>query len=90
MNLLIWIFRQVQKENLAARLLHNAEIDQFVPNNTLADLFRLKPKGLEGSEIGVYLDGEIAREGSKKQKRDKVEKKAAKKRMVIWIWLNQD
>lgn len=74
-------FKQVQKENLAARLLHNAEIDQFVPNNTLADLFRLKPKGLEGSEIGVYLDGEIAREGSKKQKRDKVEKKAAKKRM---------
>uniref|UniRef100_A0A8R1HLM0 DNA repair and recombination protein RAD54-like n=1 Tax=Caenorhabditis japonica TaxID=281687 RepID=A0A8R1HLM0_CAEJA len=70
--------KQVQKGLLGAQLLHNADVDHAVPNNSMADLFRLKPKGLEGSEIGLYLPGEIAKESMSK---DKKIKKAEKKKM---------
>uniref|UniRef100_A0A1I7U009 DNA repair and recombination protein RAD54-like n=1 Tax=Caenorhabditis tropicalis TaxID=1561998 RepID=A0A1I7U009_9PELO len=46
------LLKQVQKETLAAQLLNNADTAHIVPNNTLHDLFRLTPQGLEGSEIG--------------------------------------
>ncbi|EFO90716.1 hypothetical protein CRE_08005 [Caenorhabditis remanei] len=76
-------FKQVQKEMLAAQLLHNADVEHVIPNNTLHDLFRLKPKGLVGSEIGVYMSGEIAPDNSssesKKERKEK--RKIAKKKM---------
>ncbi|KAF1746898.1 hypothetical protein GCK72_023356 [Caenorhabditis remanei] len=79
-------FKQVQKEMLAAQLLHNADVEHVIPNNTLHDLFRLKPKGLDGSEIGVYMSGEIApdsslRRNSENKKERKAERKIAKKKM---------
>ncbi|CAL2049119.1 unnamed protein product [Caenorhabditis brenneri] len=73
--------KQVQKENLAAQLLHNADSDQVVPNNTMADLFKLVPRGLDGSEIGVYLPGEIAPNKSKQKDQADGDKKKEKKIM---------
>lgn len=64
---------------VGAQLLHNADVAHSVPNNSVADLFRLKPKGIEGSDIGLYLPGEIARDVNPK---DKKEKKKEKKKLV--------
>ncbi|PIC15909.1 hypothetical protein B9Z55_022706 [Caenorhabditis nigoni] len=71
-------FKQIQKENLAEQLLNNADVNHTIPNNTLKDLFTLKPAGLKGSDIGVYIEGDIVPEEGLKSNNKDLKKKAKK------------
>ncbi|CAP34339.1 Protein CBR-CSB-1 [Caenorhabditis briggsae] len=71
-------FKQIQKENLAEQLLNNADVNHTIPNNTLKDLFTLKPAGLKGSDIGVYIEGDIVPEEGLKSSNKDLKKKAKK------------
>ncbi|CAB3401755.1 unnamed protein product [Caenorhabditis bovis] len=52
--------RQIHKEALVMKVLEKKSRSGIINRESLAELFRLVPDGVGGTEVGMYVDGEIA------------------------------